>query len=137
VGGPLHDGDPGVRLLEPKKDAELQYFKNVPKVSELGEGKMLAIPRYHIFGSDELSEKSPAIAELSPEAYIGISSEDAKRLGLNEEDFLQLEFAGSTHRHKAKIIEGLPAGLLALPHGINTFHDFSEPEVDNLKKNGQ
>jgi NADH-quinone oxidoreductase subunit G len=60
VGGPLRGGDPGKRLVEPKKDGAPAYFTEVPLKSTSGEQ---VAPHYDIFTSEELSAQSPAIIE--------------------------------------------------------------------------
>ncbi len=62
VGGPLTDGDPGRRLIEPNKDGKPSYFVPAPKETARGTEQSVP-PRYRIFGSEELSSYSPAIAE--------------------------------------------------------------------------
>ena len=48
------------------------------------------VARYKIFGSDELSAHSPAIAELVEPGFIEISDDDARTLGVIEGDGLVL-----------------------------------------------
>ena len=63
VGGPLKGNDPGKRLLEPVKSMPLFYFTYAPEaVAQKDEARQIT-PVHHIFGSDELSGYSPAIAE--------------------------------------------------------------------------
>lgn len=62
VGGPLAGGDPGKRLIEPKQDAKPDYFTNIPAPSGLKPNDA-SLPRYSIFGSEELSSYSPAVIE--------------------------------------------------------------------------
>jgi NADH-quinone oxidoreductase subunit G len=62
VDGPLRGGDPGKRLIEPKLDARSVYFTNIPSPSKLKPGDA-SLPRYSIFGSEELSSYSPAVLE--------------------------------------------------------------------------
>jgi NADH-quinone oxidoreductase subunit G len=64
VGGPLEGGDPGKRLIEPKRDAKPAYFTNVPSPSKLKPGDV-SLPKYSIFGSEELSSYSQAVVEAA------------------------------------------------------------------------
>jgi NADH-quinone oxidoreductase subunit G len=59
VGGPLRGGDPGRRLIEPGRQLRTPYFP-APSWSELNASPEPA-PRYHIFGSEELSSLAPGI----------------------------------------------------------------------------
>jgi NADH-quinone oxidoreductase subunit G len=44
----------------------------------------LIVPAWHIFGSEELSARSPAIASLVPLPYVAIGAADAARLGVTD-----------------------------------------------------
>src|SRR5699024_6645841 len=81
VGGPLHDGNPGKRLFEPN-DKEAFWSSKIPEVFKAKDGIWDVIPFYHIFGTDELSGKSPAIQKRTPETYLAISEADAKKIGV-------------------------------------------------------
>ncbi len=65
VGGPLHGGDPGRRLFDEPKSTSKKYFEEVPPKFNPKEGEWFALPIHHIFGSDELSNMAPAVAERS------------------------------------------------------------------------
>jgi len=62
VAGPLKGGDPGKRLIKPLQNATQAYFTGIPAEAVPGQNQSIA-PEYHIFGSEELSSYSPAIAE--------------------------------------------------------------------------
>ena len=59
AGGPLRGGDPGRRLIEPAEQRQASFFAAAP----LGTGSAdeEPAPRYHIFGSEELSALAPGI----------------------------------------------------------------------------
>ncbi len=56
VGGKLRFGDPGVRLFETSENG-LDYFTSVPARFQPQDGKWRIAPYYHLFGSDELSQR--------------------------------------------------------------------------------
>ena len=62
VGGDLRDNGSGKRLIEPKQDGESTYF-TVDPAKGSAEMDVIDIPKYHIFGSEELSSYSPSIVE--------------------------------------------------------------------------
>src|SRR5205814_5737295 len=64
IAGPLKGGDPGVRLIDPAAGSSPPYFTAVPGAPDARSGLWLAVPLYHIFVSDELSARSPALREL-------------------------------------------------------------------------
>ncbi len=62
VGGPLKSGDPGKRLIEPKRDDRPKYFSDIPSPRPV-KPEGASLPGYSIFGSEELSSYSPAVVE--------------------------------------------------------------------------
>ena len=117
VGGPLHGGDPGRRLIEPAPQPQRPYFASSGEPFAPRLGEWLLIPACHIFGSEELSVLSPGIAELSPGPYIGLGRRDAQRLGLAEGAQVCVQVAGQTHVLPLRVHPGLPEGLALLPVG--------------------
>ncbi len=55
VGGQLVGGDPGVRLVEAPSRSAGTYFAAIPAAPAARDGLLLLVPRYHVFGSEELS----------------------------------------------------------------------------------
>jgi NADH-quinone oxidoreductase subunit G len=62
TGGELRDNGSGKRLIEPDPDGKTAYFTIDPAKAS-NEQDAAAAPKYHIFGSEELSGYSPAIKE--------------------------------------------------------------------------
>lgn len=91
VGGSLKGGTAGARLLLPAATgAQTSSQIDLPRAFEPVAGQWLMVPRQRIFGSDELSAISPAIAELVEEGFVEVSSEDASELNVLQGDGLQL-----------------------------------------------
>lgn len=82
MGGKLRHGDPGVRLFEASASG-LEYFTAVPASFRAEEGKWRIAPYYHLFGSDELSQRAPVFQSRMPEPYIKLNPADAAKLGVN------------------------------------------------------
>ena len=118
IGGPLRQGDPGVRVIE-RDGAEFSFFEQLPPAFETREDEWLVVPLYHIFGSEELSRSAPAIAELSPEPYVALNPEDASSFGKEVELFGQ--------RLPVKIAADLPKGLAGVPAGVPPFAGLDLP----------
>ena len=82
VDGPLCGGDPGQRLIEPGSGPGGQggpaFFDDIPPAFSVRENRLLVVPLYHIFGSEELSVLSPGIAELAPKPYLALNAEDSE-----------------------------------------------------------
>ena len=81
VGGPLHGGDPGRRLIEPAPTAG-EYAAAIPAAFVAQAGEWLILSAWHIYGSEELSVLSPGVAERTPAAYVALCPADAEKLGL-------------------------------------------------------
>ncbi len=124
VGGPLHGGALGRRLIEPGR-AEAAISATVPPAFEPREGALLAVPLHHIFGSEELSVLTPGIHELAPQPYLALSPADAEGLGVVEGDPLALapaEDGGSLSPEAgglvARLLPSLPRGVVGVPAGL-------------------
>ena len=123
IGGPLQDGDPGKRLLEPIEGGKADYFQQVPGAFEPRQNEWLVLPLYHIHGSDELSAISGSAASLVPQPYLALNPQDITRLKVAEGDIIELDLQGSIVRLPVKpaaslpsAVAGFPSGLPGLPH---------------------
>jgi len=134
VGGPLHGGNPGKRLFEPAENANAGYFKNLPSSFIPREEEWLVLPLYHIFGSDELSALSPAVAERVPKPYIALNSNDALKAGIVEGNLVEVLFNGNKHKLSVKLNTGLPEGTAGLPKGLKETEGLHFPFWIKLNK---
>lgn len=117
IAGPLREGNPGIRLLEPGTTNGTPYFdwEEAPKKQEGWQ----VIPLYHIFGSEELSFHTPGIAERAPAPYIALSSQDAKALRRANGDMLELRTTNGTFSLPVQVIASLPKQTVGLPIGLH------------------
>ena len=131
VAGPLRGGSSGARLFDRTalKIQSIDINKLPPKDAKLEETdkQLLPIPLYHIFGSDEMSADSAAIAELSPSAYIALSAVDADALALEPGNGVEFTLQGSQMRLAVAVYPELPQGLVGLPMGLATDHCILNP----------
>jgi NADH-quinone oxidoreductase subunit G len=117
IGGPLHGGDPGIRLFEPSQGGE--YFTTVPAAFSRDEAEWMVLPIEHIFGSEELSLQAPGVAELASEPYLALNAADAASLHMNGQDGdVEIELGGGRHRLPLKVLPDLPAGVAGIPTGL-------------------
>ena len=117
VGGPLHGGDPGIRLFE-ANDHTPEYFTSVPEKFISLEGHLLMVHLHHIFGSEELSARSASVAERAAVPYVALNSGDAKQLNVSENDLLNFEVDGQPYRLPVKINDTIQKGMGGLPYGL-------------------
>ncbi len=135
VGGPLHDGNPGVRLIEPKGEKRPEYVSAIPAAYKKRGEEYEVIPYYHIYGSEELTGKSPAIKERTPEAYIALNKKEAQKYGIEAEGAsLEIHLQNGQKRFKVKLDDSLPEGILGLPKGLTETQGLIYPLKGQLKK---
>ncbi|OAT79268.1 NADH-quinone oxidoreductase subunit G [Mangrovibacter phragmitis] len=117
VGGHLRFGDPGVRLIEPA-DKQAAWFTSVPQPFAPVAGQWRVAPYYHLFGSDELSQRSPVFQKRMPVAVLRLNPADAASLGINEGAVASFTVDGQTLRLPVQLSDGLAAGQVGLPMGM-------------------
>ena len=77
------------------------------------------MPIEHIFGSDELSFQSPAVASLAPAPYLALNAADAASLHVGEQaGEVEIELGGVKHRLPLKVLPDLPGGIAGIPAGL-------------------
>lgn len=117
IGGHLHGGDPGKRLIEPGNTLT-PFYKDVPQAVKGSTAEWTIFPLYHIFGSEELSGKTPVIRERIMQPYVGMNEEDAKTLGIQNGNEIVLSVDGKILAFPVLIRKGIPKGMAGLPAGI-------------------
>ncbi|EFE10040.1 putative NADH dehydrogenase subunit G [Citrobacter youngae ATCC 29220] len=117
VGGKLRHGDPGVRLIEASAGG-MDYFTTVPASFQAQDGQWRIAPYYHLFGSDELSQRAPVFQTRMPQPYIKLNPADAAKLGVNAGTRVSFSYDGNTVTLPVEIAEGLTAGQVGLPMGM-------------------
>jgi NADH-quinone oxidoreductase subunit G len=113
IGGPLRGGDPGVRLIEPSSSTALAYFKEIPAQFEARASEWLIVARHHFFGSEELSLRAPAIAELAAKPYVAVSAGE-----FAEASEVEVRFDDVTVRLPVRFQPDLPAGIATISAGM-------------------
>jgi NADH-quinone oxidoreductase subunit G len=114
AGGHLRGGDPGIRLIGDGGGTGPQWFAPPEAGAALSDALRL-VPIHHIFGSDETSMHSAAVAERAPHPYLALSPEDATRLGLTEGSEVELLVDVWL---PVKLLPGLAAGVAGVPAGL-------------------
>ncbi|MNS03808.1 NADH-quinone oxidoreductase subunit G [compost metagenome] len=120
IGGPLHDGDPGVRLIEPLINTSASFITSSSE-EEKKSNDWTVVPIHHIFGSEELSNLSAPIAELSPAPYVALNETDLKELGLNPTDRLIITLNNNDFELPIQLKYGLPPKTVGIPYGLKDF----------------
>jgi NADH-quinone oxidoreductase subunit G len=132
IGGPLHGGDPGVRLIEPVQRAPSPYFSSIPRAFQSQAGEWLLIPVFHIFGSEELSRHAPAIAQLVPRQYLALNPTETAAIGVTEGEQIKVVINDSEFELKVTLRADLPRGLAGVAAGMPPFDGLPLPTFCKL-----
>jgi len=117
VGGSLRHGDPGVRLIE-AGEGTLDYFTTIPAAFTAQSDNWRVAPYYHLFGSEEMTQRSKVIQQRMPQAYVMVNPADAAQLGVNAGSQVEFTCAGQTLRLPVRLSETLSQGQVGLPLGL-------------------
>ena len=117
VGGP-RKGACGATYLKRQARALPEWTWEEPTTNAELQAKRL-VPLYKLFGSEELSNRAPAIASLVPRPFALISAAYAEQLGMGPMDRLQLVLDGTAINLDAELANELPKGIVAVPRGMS------------------
>jgi NADH-quinone oxidoreductase subunit G len=138
IAGPLLGGDPGQRLIEPNESGSISYFQEIPAAFNPRTDEYLLVPLYHIFGSEEMSVLSPAVAELMPQPYIGLNADDMESLQIHDGEKAETVLNGKGIELPVKCIKKLPKGIAGLPVGLPGLQGILRPLwIKGLKRRGE
>jgi NADH-quinone oxidoreductase subunit G len=118
IGGSLGGGDPGTRLFEPSLNGPKPTFEQPPEAFAPRDGEWLLVPLYHLFGSEPLSMETAGVAEQAPDPYVALNPEDAKTLGIEDGDSVEIEIDGHVGRVPLAITPDFPEGCAGFPEGL-------------------
>jgi NADH-quinone oxidoreductase subunit G len=120
VGGPLRGGDAGVRLFTPARGSK-DFFRHIPAGFLPRPGEWLFVPSHHIFGSEELSGRATAIAQLAATPHIAVGEAFA------DGSEVTVDVAGERFRTRVSVHSDLPPGVATVTYGIPPFSGLSLP----------
>jgi len=136
VGGNLRHGDPGVRLFEASA-GQLPWFTRVPQAF-VSEGQWRVAPCYQLFGSEEMSQRSPVFQQRMAQPALVINPDDAAKLGVNDGAAVEFSCAGETVRLPVRFSASLQAGQIGLPLGMPGVPPFlANGKIDTLQEAAQ
>ncbi len=136
IGGHLQGGDYGVRVFEAAGAGD--WFNTIPQVFEPEQGLWLIVLLPHIFGSEELSLRSPPVAERTLAACAMLNPSDAVTLAVASGDLIDIRnLNGKTMASLPVRLEpSLPAGLLGITAGLPETRQISQADRVTLVKTG-
>ncbi len=116
VGGALHGGDPGLRLIEPSK-TNFKFYQSNPDAFKVSGSGLKGVPVYKIFGSEELSSKAAAVKERVSESFILLNSKDAAKADVKADETIEISLNGQLSSVKVLIQDDLADGLAGISAG--------------------
>lgn len=133
VGGKLRHGDPGVRLFNKSMDY-LPWFTTIPERFIVSNQWRIA-PYYQLFGSEEMTQRSPVFNKRIPPATLSMNPADAEKLGVNNGSVVKLVCAGETLCLPVRFSALLQSGLIGLPIGMPGIpHFLLGAQIDKLQE---
>lgn len=119
IGGHLHGGDPGLRLLEPHVNGRPPYFREAPDRYVPIPGHVHVMPLYSIFGSEELSMYTKGIAHAAQDFFcMYMNPEDMHQWGVSPGVWVSFDVDHHTYQMVAVPNHWLPRGIAALNAGL-------------------
>jgi NADH-quinone oxidoreductase subunit G len=113
-GGPLRGSDPGERLIRaPRSESETG-----PPGQPGPERAIQVVSVRHMFGSEELSARSPDVAGLIPQPYVLLHPDDAGAIGVASGSFVELRIGAETVSLPVRVTSGIAKGVGAVPAGL-------------------
>lgn len=128
VNGPLRTGEAGVCL-----------FDSAPVAGTYGQpaaepsSALMAVPVYHLFGSEELSAHAPGVASLAPMPGIFMSEEEAARHGVKEGDSVTIVI-GTTRASWPVRIRAMAPGVIGVSAGMGELRGVVLPAPARLER---
>jgi len=118
VSGQLIGGDPGVRLFEPPAQDTGTYFAATGANGPVADGTLILVPRYHVFGSEELSSLAPGIASRTGAASLALSQSECEKRGLHAGGTARVTVDGAEPLELAVVVTHMPEGIASVALGM-------------------
>ncbi len=124
---------PGIRLFDPDPNAHFQGLEYHNEADERLRNLWTVVPLHHIFGSEELSIKSAAIAERAPGPFVTINTTQAETMDLKQGDQLTVVIDQQPVELLVHCPPEWPQDHLGLPAGFPGVPYFDSDSVIQLK----
>ncbi|VFP86617.1 NADH-quinone oxidoreductase subunit G [Candidatus Erwinia haradaeae] len=117
IGKKSYGDDLGVRLIEPEQ-VKLSWFHRIPTVFTARHHCWRITPYFHIFGSEEMTQRSQVIQERMPKPYIIMNLQDSIQLKIQEGSTLLFSCLGEDFILPVYFSNHLQSGQIGLPLGF-------------------
>ncbi len=119
VGGPLYEENPGLRLIEPDATKPPCRFTSIPRPFQPSTLRWLLLPLPMLFGSEELSNRAPAVVERMADPFLSLHPSDGDLLHLEDGMAIELRVQDVTYRLAVHLDLSTPSGTA----GLSIVHD--------------
>lgn len=133
AGGAIKGGSAGVRLITPGQGGGVGT-NSLPGAFQPSSTKLLLVPVYRVFGSDELSAKAPAIAELAGEPQLILCPDDASNFQVVDGDGMAATVNESTVTLEVVIDSSMVKGCIGYTVGMPGTEPLVAGSVVTLEK---
>ncbi len=120
VGGHLRAGDPGTRLFDSALSGQAEYQTTIPP-AYLPDTNFQIVAHWQLFGSEELTQRSPVMLQRMATPVLWLSEDDAARLKLQEGSVVRFVWDNQPFTLPVRISHHLADGLIGLPLGVTPF----------------
>lgn len=117
VGGSLKYGDSGIKLFNDHQSTDMPWFINIPLFFKKNKTWRL-IPYYHLFGSEELSQRSIIFQKRIANPVLIMNSQDATKLNIHTGSVVQFNYLKQIIKLPIYCSEYLSSGQLGVPVGM-------------------
>lgn len=107
----------GIRLFEGATGSQFPYFEDIA-VNPAPSRKWMLVPLPHIFGSEEMSNKSGAILARSPGATLTINERQARELNVRQGEEVVIKLDQQELGITANLVAGWPEDHLGIITGF-------------------
>ncbi len=128
VGGLLNSETGDIKLLNGKfVQSNIEPVAITKQEQQEGAEGLWLYPRYHLFGSDELSVYTKGIADLSPKPYICINTNEASKQNWKNNETIELNIDKRKFELEVKIEDDVADGIALIPYGIKETYGIEYP----------
>jgi NADH-quinone oxidoreductase subunit G len=138
VDGPLRAGNPSLRIFATNGNgahaapSTLDAGRSTATAAPAGDDTtVLVCAAAEIFGSESMSRRGPALAELAPDTYLLLHPERAERLGVVAGRFYRLRLIGETFETSLEAVvevdDELPDHVAVVPAGYTGTRWWQQP----------
>jgi NADH-quinone oxidoreductase subunit G len=144
IGGPMRGGDAGVPLFDPQppkaRSAAQIPWRSSPRTAiragKVASIELLLLPKLQVFGSEELSARSPAVKQLIARPGLWMSAVDAAAVGLDGDVRARVEVDARAVEMEVQVDPRLPPGV-ALLAGSEGVLELYSPAIGVISTQGE